>query len=164
MGEVGKALTRKLGPAPAYVWLGLFAVVMVVFRMLRRPSPSASSGAADTGYGPLVPVDIGPVRSERSSTTQTVLYRPPLSPFPDVGLIHNRKSQPFFDALRTWWMGGGSGPPPDAAGLKNKKDRLLYESELQFYQANPYTIGSIPGPSSSDSSSSVYDPTQDATL
>lgn len=155
MGEVGAALKRKIGPAPAYVWLGLFAVVMIVFRMLRPPAPASAGGPLESS-GPVVPVNIGPVRSER--TVETRLFRQPVSPFPDVGLIKNRKSQSAFDALRTWWMGGGSGTPPDSSGIKNKQDRLLYASELQFYQANPYVApGTIPGGSSY--STQAYDPT-----
>jgi hypothetical protein len=153
VGKVGSALTRKIGPAPAYVWLGLFAVGMVILRMIRRPSNSASTAGGSSG--PIVPVNIGPTRQESSTTVQ--LFRPASQPLP-YGTV-NRKSEPAFQGLIDWWMQGGSGTAPDAQGVRNKRDRTLFEQELNYYKANPYSAGTIPTSGGSDLHTETTDPT-----
>lgn len=155
MSGVGAALKRKIGPAPAAVWLGLFAVAMVILRIIRRPSPASTGGGLQSS-GPIVPVNIGPTRSE--TTHDVALYRPPSQPLPYGKL--NRKSQPFFDKLVQWWMQGGSGTPPDSAGIKNKRDRTLFEQELNYYRANPYSAGTVPNAGGSYSTTNTTDPTE----
>lgn len=156
MGQVGKALTRKLGPAPAYVWLGLFAVFMLVYRSRHK---AAAAGTPLESSGPIVPVNIGPTRSESQQTV--TLYRPPSQPIP-YGTV-NRKSEGAFQALITWWQGGGQGSPPDINGVKNKRDRALFAQELNYYRANPYSSGTLPNAGGSIATSETTDPTTDQT-
>jgi hypothetical protein len=47
------ALTRKLGPFPAFVWLGLFAVVVLGWRYLHPSPPAAADANASTLPGDL---------------------------------------------------------------------------------------------------------------
>jgi hypothetical protein len=74
MSRVGEALRRKLGPLPAGAWLGLFALVMVIWRSFARkpqPAPAGPSAVQQApSQGPLVA--IVPMPPSQPATTPPV--------------------------------------------------------------------------------------------
>jgi hypothetical protein len=53
LSSIKASLTRKLGPLPAYAWLGIFAAAVLLWRHLHPPAPTSASAAATPDLGPL---------------------------------------------------------------------------------------------------------------
>lgn len=170
MGEVGKALTRKIGPAPAWVWLSLFLVAMLIFRFLKKPARGGGQGfVAYDSTGPSVVAQPYPVFPPTPTPTPPPAgITRPTPPQPPSGLSAKFLNQ--WANLQTWWMAGGQGTPPMPApphvhqthGRPPHKQFFTadqyaaFQSALAFYQANPYPTSTTPAVTAT---ASVTDPT-----
>jgi len=164
MGEVGKALGRNFGGMPAWAWLGLFAVAMILYRTLRRPPATLSAdgtAAASESSGPTVPIILAPLQT---STRTVVVGTPPGGPGPRRPHHLSAAGSHAWDALATWWASGGTGSPPDASGLTQDRERAAYDAAFQWYVEHP--VGTAPPGvlTQSGYSVQVIDPTTDGVL
>lgn len=163
MSGVGKSLTRKLGPLPAWAWLGLFAVVMVVLRTVRRPAASSPAGQVAPSEGPSVPVILAPLQTHTEVTTLPAAT--PAAPLAYPSTL-KKKEVHAFDSLVSWWQAGGGGQPPTPVEVRSR-NLPIYSQQAAYYQAHPYTsgagsTGTQPSSVVDDYHVDVYSPVEDS--
>jgi len=169
--EIGKALTRKFGPAPAWVWLALFAVGMLIFRFLvKKPAPAGGGGPDVASVGPSVvaqPYPVYPPAVKIPAAKLPPQPPPPVLPTGKKGKQQYLSQRGFiaWNALEDWWRSGAVGSPPlpvqPAGKHHGQKDFTnaeyqAFQTEYAWYLANPYPTNTTPA---TVATSSTTDPT-----
>jgi hypothetical protein len=144
MSKVMDALKRKLGPLPAWAWLSIFAVVMIVYRgFAKKPSTDPNAPASfEPVPGPTVTTIVGPGTSSQ-----------PPAPMVETDPLFRRFAAEYAArkhiSLPDWLTGptdvttpgAGSAPPP--VPVHHPDEPVLHApgSEVQVFDPTTGMVG-----------------------